>query len=133
MPDEDGYLFFVDRKKDAIRRRGENVSAFEVQQIICTHTKVADAAVFPVRADTSEDEIAVSVIVRDGEALCERELVEFCRSNMAYYMVPRFVEFRDTLPRSVGEKVQKHLLRADMEKNLSAVWDREKAGVVVTR
>ncbi|MGI4813458.1 MAG: AMP-binding protein [Janthinobacterium lividum] len=131
--DEDGYLYFVDRKKDAIRRRGENVSAFEVQQIICTHPRVADAAVYPVRAETSEDEIAASVICREGETVSERELIEFCRDNMSYFMVPRFIEFRDTLPRSVGEKIQKHLLRAAMEKSLDTVWDREKAGVAVTR
>lgn len=131
--DADGYLFFVDRQKDAIRRRGENISSFEVQQIIAEHPSVEEAAVFPVRAETSEDEVAACVRLKPGTELSASDLVAHCQQNMAYYMVPRFVEFRDEFPRSVGGKAQKHLLRSDVEARLAAVWDREKVGIRLAR
>ncbi|RZA16262.1 MAG: ATP-dependent acyl-CoA ligase, partial [Lysobacteraceae bacterium] len=131
--DADGYLFFVDRKKDAIRRRGENISAFEVEQIICLHPAVAEAAVYPVRADTAEDEVAASVQLREGAQADEKDLVAFCADNMAYYMVPRFLDMRPDFPRTLSQKIQKHLLKDEIEGRLASVWDRERAGIVVRR
>ncbi len=131
--DADGYLYFVDRKKDAIRRRGENISAFEVEQIIALHPAVAEAAVYPVRAATAEDEVAASVQLRDGARLGEKDLIEFCAANMAYYMVPRFIDLRADFPRTLSQKIQKHLLKQQVEGQLASVWDREQAGIVVKR
>ena len=131
--DADGWLTFVDRKKDAIRRRGQNISSFEVEQMILRHPAVQDVAAFPVASELSEDEVMVSVVVRPDRQLDEAALIEHCQVNMAYYMVPRYVEFRADLPRNASEKVMKYQLRADAEKKLASLWDREKAGIKVRR
>jgi crotonobetaine/carnitine-CoA ligase len=130
--DEDGYLFFVDRKKDAIRRRGENISSWEIEQVLQGHPAVAEVAAYPVRAE-SEDEVMVSVVVRQQMTLDAPGLIAYCQAHMAYYMVPRYVEFVSALPRTMTEKVEKYKLRADAERRLTEIWDREKAGIVVRR
>lgn len=131
--DADGWLTFVDRKKDAIRRRGQNISSFEVEQMILRHPAVQDVAAFPVASELSEDEVMVSVVIRPDRQLDEAALIEHCQVNMAYYMVPRYVEFRPDLPRNASEKVMKYQLRADAEMQLTSVWDREKAGIKIRR
>ncbi len=131
--DADGYLYFVDRKKDAIRRRGENISSYEVEQIILRHPAVEDVAAFAVASELSEDEVAVSVVLCPGADLTAAALIEFCQDNMAYYMVPRYVEFAADLPRTMSEKVQKYKLRAAAEARLADLWDREKAGIKLRR
>ena len=131
--DEDGYFYFVDRKKDVIRRRGENISAYEVEQILLTHPDVAEAAVFPVSSDMSEDEVAATIVPRNDAVFDPGALIRFCESRMAYFMVPRFVEIRADLPRTLTEKVEKYRLRAAAEAKLGALWDREREGVVLKR
>jgi crotonobetaine/carnitine-CoA ligase len=131
--DEDGYLYFVDRKKDAIRRRGENISSFEVEQIILKHAAILDVAAFPVTSEHSEDEVMVSVVLREGASLTETALVEHCRDNMAYFMVPRFVEIVSELPKTMTEKIEKYKLRQAAEARLDRIWDREKAAIVIKR
>jgi carnitine-CoA ligase len=131
--DADGWLTFVDRKKDAIRRRGENISSYEVEQMVMRHQAVAEAAAYAVPSEMSEDEVMVSVVLRPGASLSEADLVAFCVANMAYYMVPRYVEFRDDLPRTMSEKVQKYKLKAEAVARLAEIWDREKAGIEVKR
>lgn len=131
--DADGYVWFTDRLKDAIRRRGENISAYEVEEAIRSHPEVEDVAVYPVKADSSEDEVAASVIIKAGATLDEEGLVRHCNRNLAYFMVPRYVAFVTEFPRTVNSKIEKHKLRATAEADLSAIWDRERAGIVVTR
>ncbi|MGD9878880.1 MAG: AMP-binding protein [Reyranella sp.] len=131
--DEDGFLFFVDRKKDAIRRRGENISAHEVEMIAAGHPAVAEAAAFPVKSEMSEDEVGLAVIAKAGAVVNEADLIAYCQRNMAYFMVPRFVQVRDDFPRALNHKVEKYKIRTEVEATLPAVWDREKAGIVVTR
>jgi len=131
--DADGYFWFVDRKKDCIRRRGENISAFEVEQIIATHPGVANAAVFPVATQTNDEEVGAVVVRRPGATLTEKDLVEHCQRNMAYFMVPRYIQFRGELPTTVNQKVEKFRLRQELEGALSQAWDREAAGVVLAR
>ena len=132
--DADGYLHFVDRKKDAIRRRGENISSWEIEQIIQRHPDVAEVAAYPVPAE-SEDEVMVSVVRQSGAALDEAGLIEHCQRHMAYFMVPRYVEWLDELPRTMTQKVEKFRLRDRAVAALAngLVWDREKAGVVLQR
>ena len=130
--DGDGYLFFVDRKKDAIRRRGENISSWEIEQVLQAHPDVAEVAAFPVRAE-SEDEVMVTIVRRPDNALDEAAVVAYCQQHMAYYMVPRYVEFAPALPRTLTEKVEKYKLRAAAEAHMHDVWDRERAGIQVTR
>lgn len=131
--DEDGYLWFVDRKKDSIRRRGENISAFEVEQVLLNHPAIADAAAYPLQSETSEDEVAVSLVCKPGARVAEAELVHYCVQNMSYFMVPRFIEFLPDLPRNLSQKVEKYKLRQTAEAGRERLWDREKAGVVVAR
>jgi crotonobetaine/carnitine-CoA ligase len=131
--DADGYLYFADRKKDAIRRRGENISSWEVEQIIARHPAVEEVAVYAVRAEMSEDEVMASIVLRPGSTLDHAELVRFCQANMAYFMVPRFVETLAEMPKTMTQKVQKFKLQAAAQARLNEVWDREKAGIKVTR
>jgi carnitine-CoA ligase len=131
--DQENYLYFVDRKKDAIRRRGENISSFEVEQIILKHPSILDVAAFPITSEHSEDEVMVSIVLREGGTLSEVQLIEFCNRNMPYFMVPRYVEIVNALPKTMTEKVEKYKLRASAETRLSAIWDREKAGIVIKR
>jgi carnitine-CoA ligase len=129
--DADGYYRFMDRMKDAIRRRGENISSYEVEQVLVSHPAVALAAVFPVSSDLAEDEVMAAIIVKDGAALREEELIRFCENKMPYFAVPRFVELVTSLPRTENGKVQKYKLR---ERGRSAAtWDREAAGVKLKR
>lgn len=131
--DADGYLYFVDRKKDAIRRRGENISSWEVEQAILRHPKVADAAVYAVTSEMSEDEVMASVVCHEGQVLDPAELVRFCEANISYFMVPRYIEFVSDLPRTSTEKVQKNVLRQAAESRLNEIWDREAAGIQLVR
>jgi crotonobetaine/carnitine-CoA ligase len=129
--DADGYYRFVDRMKDAIRRRGENISSFEVEQVLIRHPAVALAAVFPVSSELAEDEVMAAIVLKDGAQASEEELVRFCEGKMSYFAVPRFVEMVQSLPRTENGKVQKFKLR---DRGLGAqTWDREKAGVKLKR
>jgi crotonobetaine/carnitine-CoA ligase len=126
-----GYYRFVDRMKDAIRRRGENISSFEVEQVLGSHPAVALSAVFPVASELAEDEVMAAVVLKDGARASEEELVRFCENKLPYFAVPRFVELTDALPRTESGKVQKYKLRE--RGRTSATWDREAAGVVLKR
>lgn len=129
--DSDGYYRFIDRMKDAIRRRGENISSFEVEQVLVSHPAVSIAAVFPVSSELAEDEVMAAIILNDGAQLPEAELIRFCEGKMSYFAVPRFVEFVDDVPCTENGKVQKFKLR---ERGRSArTWDREAAGIKLKR
>jgi crotonobetaine/carnitine-CoA ligase len=106
-----GYFRFVDRLKDAIRRRGENISSFEVEQVLLGHPAVANAAVFPVRSSLAEDEVMATVVLHPGRALKPDELIAYCRPRLPYFAVPRFLEFMADLPMTENGKVQKYKLR----------------------
>jgi crotonobetaine/carnitine-CoA ligase len=127
--DEDGFIFFVDRKKDAIRRRGENISSQELEGVINTHPKVLETAAVAVSSDLGEDDVKVVIRVKEGQSLAPEELLEFCEPIMAYFMIPRYVEFVDDFPRTELGKVKKSALRTVTEKT----WDREKAGYKTER
>jgi crotonobetaine/carnitine-CoA ligase len=133
MRDKDGYFFFVDRKKDCIRRRGENISAFEVENIIATHPGVATVAVFPVTTETNDEEVAAVIVRKPGASLSEVQVVEHCQRNMAYFMVPRYIQFREVLPTNMSQKVEKFKVRQELQGDIAQAWDREAAGVVVAR
>jgi crotonobetaine/carnitine-CoA ligase len=118
-----GYFRFIDRLKDAIRRRGENISSFEVEQVLLAHAAVANAAVFPVPSPLGEDEVMAAVIPKPDCLLSEAELVRFCEPRLPYFAVPRYLEFMRELPMTESGKVQKYKLR---ERGLSErTWDRE--------
>jgi carnitine-CoA ligase len=129
--DEDGYFYFVDRKKDALRRRGENISSFEVERVINSHPSVLESAAIAVKSELAEDEVKICVVLKAGETLLPETLVRYANERMPYFAVPRYVEFMDALPRTPTERVQKYLLK---EAGVTAgTWDREKAGVQIER
>ena len=129
--ESDGFYRFVDRMKDAIRRRGENISSYEVEQVIVSHPAVENAAVFPVRSELAEDEVMAAVVLRADARLSHAALLDFCQPLMPYFAVPRFVEFVEALPVTENGKVTKYRLR---ERGVTAAtWDRDKAGYRVTR
>jgi carnitine-CoA ligase len=136
MVDEDGNYFFVDRVKDAIRRRGENISSFEVEAEVLSHAEVAEAAAIAVpnpdvdRA-TGDEEVKVVIVRAEGSSLTAEELTEYLVERMPRHWVPRFVEFADSLPRTPSFKVKKAELRA--AGNTDATWDRVAAGIVLKR
>lgn len=127
----DGFLWFADRKKDYIRRHGENISSMEVEMTVQTHPAVHDVAAHAVTSDLSEDEVKICVVPVSGTAVRPDELFQWCLDKMPYYAVPRYVEIVDDLPRTPTGKVQKYALRAAGVTD--ATWDREKAGLVVPR
>jgi crotonobetaine/carnitine-CoA ligase len=127
----DGYYKFVDRLKDAIRRRGENVSSFEVEQVLLSHPEIATAAAYPVRSELAEDEVMAAIVRQPGSALDEVSIIRFCETRMPYFAVPRFLEFVDVLPATENGKIQKYKLR---ERGITnRTWDREAAGITVKR
>ena len=128
---EDGYFRFVDRIKDAIRRRGENISAWEVEQVLQSHHDVAAAAVIPVPSELGEDEVMAWVVPREGGQVDPLELVKHCEHRLAHFAIPRYVELLDELPLTENGKVRKFVLR---ERGVTAAtWDREAAGYTPAR
>jgi crotonobetaine/carnitine-CoA ligase len=126
MRDPDGWYRFVDRAKDAIRRRGENISSWEVEQAVLEHRSVSAAAAFPIPSELGEDDVMAAIVLEPGQALTPEELIEHCRPLLPYFAVPRYVEFVSELPLTENGKVRKQVLR---ERGLTpATWDREAAG-----
>lgn len=132
MMDENGYFYFVDRKKDSIRRRGENISSFEVEEVINSHPAVLESAAVAIKdKEMTEDEVKICVILKEGQTLDPAELILYCKERMAYFMVPRYIEFMNEFPKTPNQKIEKYKLR---EKGLTTeTWDREKAGIKVER
>ena len=113
--DEDGYIFFMDRVKDYIRRRGENISSFEVENLISTHPSIEESAAIAVKLDEqgrhSEDELMIVIVLKENMTLDPKDLIEFLKPIMPKFMIPRFVRFRDSLPKTPTNRVQKVKLR----------------------
>jgi crotonobetaine/carnitine-CoA ligase len=126
--DADGFVTFVDRKKDVLRRRGENVSALALENTIRTHLAVADVAVSPVPGTFGDDDIKASIVLADGAALEPAEFFEFMRERVAYFAMPRYVDIRAELPVNALSRVMKHVLRD--EGVTDAMWDLERLGLV---
>ncbi len=129
--DAEGTFYFVDRMKDAIRRRGENISSFEVEAEIAAHPAIAEVAVIPVPSEIAEEEVMCVVALIPGHSFDPKDLLKFLEPRLAHFMLPRYVRIVDALPKTPTQKIQKHLLRAD---GITAdTWDREKAGVKIRR
>jgi crotonobetaine/carnitine-CoA ligase len=129
--DADGYFRFIDRLKDVIRRRGENISSHEVEQVLLSHPDIEAAAAFPVASDLAEDEVMVAVTLRAGGVLDPIALMEFCETRMPHFAIPRYVEVLEELPCTESGKIQKFKLR---ERGVTpGTWDRQAAGYVVRR
>jgi crotonobetaine/carnitine-CoA ligase len=129
--DLEGYLFFVDRKADYLRRRGENISSFEVERVLMSHGALADVAVHAVPSPLTEDDLKVTATVKEGASVTEEELFRWCVDQLPYFALPRYIEFRAELPRSPVGRVLKRDLRA--EGVTAATWDAEAAGITYER
>lgn len=125
--DEEGFFFFKGRKKDAIRRRGENVSAQEVETVINSHPAVMESAAFGVPSALSEEEIMVCAVLKPEFTLPPQELISYCQKRMARFMIPRYLEFLPFLPKTPTLRIEKYKLK---ERGVcSSTWDREKEGI----
>ena len=128
---EDGWFFFKDRATDYIRRRGENISSFEVEELISKHSAVAEVAAVPVASEIGEDEVWALVILRDGQSVTHEELLLHCNAIMPYFMIPRFLEIVESFPRTPTSKIEKYKIRnAGPGPN---TWDRDANGWRLTR
>jgi carnitine-CoA ligase len=128
--DADGYYYFVDRKKDVIRRRGENLAPYDVESALNRHPAVFESVVVGVPSPLGEEDVKAFVQLRPGARVEPRELFEFCAEHLPYFMVPRFLEFIDEIPKTANQKSQRYVLR---ERPGGTQYDREALGVVVRK
>jgi len=129
--DEEGFFYFVDRKKDYLRRGGENISSFEVEAAFRQHDAVAEIAAHSVFSDLGEDDLKITVVLRAGSDVTEEALCRWSIDHVPRFALPRYIEFRDALPVTPSGRIQKYKLRE--EGVTPATWDREKSGLVITR
>jgi crotonobetaine/carnitine-CoA ligase len=121
--DSDGFVFFVDRLKDSIRRRGENISTWEIESTVNLHETVMESAAYGVESELTEQDVMVSVAAKPGQAIDPASLVEFCHGKISRFAVPRYVRVVGELPKNHAERVQKFKLR---EIGVTAdTWDAE--------
>ncbi|MCS3501687.1 crotonobetaine/carnitine-CoA ligase [Bradyrhizobium japonicum] len=129
--DADGHYRFIDRMKDSIRRRGENVSSWEVEQTIQSHPAVAACAIYPLPSELGEDEVAAAILLEPGQSLEPVDIVRHCEGQIAYFAIPRYVRILSQMPLTENGKIKKGVLRA--AGITTDTWDREVAGVRVRR
>lgn len=125
--DEEGYFYFVDRMKDAMRRRGENISSFEVEAEVVAYPDVREAAAYAVPSDLGEDDVMISVAPVAGKDIDHASLINFLGDRMPYFMVPRYIRVLEELPKTPSSKVMKHVLRSEGVTN--ETWDREQHNI----
>jgi crotonobetaine/carnitine-CoA ligase len=129
--DEAGYFQFIDRIKDSIRRRGENISSYEVEQVIGAMEEVESVAVYAVPSDLAEDEVMCSITLRPGQRLEPLDVIRWSEARTAHFSIPRYVRFTPDLPKTENGKIQKYKLR---ELGVTAdTWDLIAAGYKVKR
>jgi crotonobetaine/carnitine-CoA ligase len=129
--DPDGHYRFIDRMKDSIRRRGENVSSWEVEQTIQSHPAVASCAIYPLPSELGEDEVAAAILLEPGRSLEPIEIIRHCEGQIAYFAIPRYVRIVSQMPLTENGKIKKGVLR---EAGVTAdTWDRESAGIRLRR
>lgn len=129
--DEDGYFYFVDRKKQALRRRGENISSFEVESVISSHDSVLESAIVGVPSDVGEEEVKAVVVLKPGHSLSHEDIIRWCEPRLAYFAIPRYIAIRGEMPKTPSERVEKFKLK--QEGITADCWDREEAGVKLKR
>jgi crotonobetaine/carnitine-CoA ligase len=121
----DGYLEYIGRKKDSIRRRGENISAWEVEQAVSAHPGVLEVAAIGVPSEVGEEDVAILVVPKDGSDVSAADLVEFVAADLPRFAVPRYVEFVESFPKTPSERIEKGKVRA--RGITSAAWDANAA------
>jgi crotonobetaine/carnitine-CoA ligase len=129
--DDEGFFYFVDRKKDYLRRRGENISSFEMEAAFSKHPDLAEVAVHAVPSDKGEDDVKVTAMLKPGVTLSPEDLFRWAIDAVPYYALPRYIEFRDSLPKNPQGRVLKYELRE--EGKTAATWDQEASGIKVSK
>ncbi|MFN3207578.1 MAG: AMP-binding protein [Roseovarius sp.] len=127
--DDDGYIFYAGRKKEMLRRRGVNISAWEVEQVVNKHPDVAECALIGVPSELGEDELKIVVKLVAGSTLDPMGIVTFCETRMPYYQVPRFIAEIDEFPKTPTQRIRKK----DLPRSVEGVWDLEQTGYKVGR
>lgn len=131
LRDKDGYFKFLDRIKDSIRRRGENISSYEVEQVVNSHPAIAEVAAYAVPSELAEDEVMCALVLHQGAAFEPLDLITWCEPRLPYFAIPRFLRVMAELPKTENGKVQKYKLRAQ---GLSSdTWDMAASGHVIKR
>ena len=129
--DTDGFFYFVDRKKDAIRRRGENISTFEIEAVVNSHPEIVESAAYAVPAEVGEDDVMVTAVLREGSHMSVDELHGFCLERMPYFWVPRYIDLsEEPLPRTPTNKIEKYKLRQTGVR--SGTWDADRSGATTS-
>ncbi|HKV90758.1 MAG TPA: AMP-binding protein [Thermoplasmata archaeon] len=128
--DSDGYYYFVDRKKDVIRRRGENLAPYDVESVLNRHPAVFESVVVGVPSPLGEEDVKAFVLLRPGASASPKELFEFCVEHLPFFMVPRFLELVDEIPKTANQKAQRYLLR---QRTGGEQYDREALGIALKR
>lgn len=130
--DDDGFFFFKARETDSIRRRGENVSAWEVERVLALHEEVLESAVYGVPSALGGQEVMAAIVLKPGSTLSPEAILDFCTERMAHFAVPRYLRFVDALPKSHAQRILKQELKAEGVE-ADGVWDRESVGYKVRR
>jgi crotonobetaine/carnitine-CoA ligase len=130
--DAEGFYFFRVRETDSIRRRGENVSAWEIERVLVTHDDLLETAAYGVPSPIGGQEVMVAIVRKDGASVTPEEVLDFCQGKMPHFAVPRYVRFVDELPKSHAQRVLKQQLKAEGTE-VHGVWDRESVGYQVQR
>ena len=128
--DTDGYYYFVDRKKDVIRRRGENLAPYDVETALNRHPAVFESVVVGVPSPLGEEDVKAFVQLRPGGVVEAKELFEFCAEHLPFFMVPRYIEFVEEIPKTANQKAQRYVLRG---RRGGSEVDREAIGIVLRR
>ncbi len=128
--DEDGYYYFVDRKKDVIRRRGENLAPYDVETVLNRHPAVFESVVVGVPSPLGEEDVKAFVQLRPSAHVEARELFEFCAENLPFFMVPQYLEFIEEIPKTANQKAQRYALRG---RRGGSEYDRDQLGVTVRK
>jgi crotonobetaine/carnitine-CoA ligase len=129
--DDEGWFFYRGRKKESMRRLGENISAWEIETVVNSHPAVQESAAHGVTSELGEDEVKLVVVPQPGAAVTPEEILDYCQGNMAHYAVPRYVELIEQIPKTGTERIQYSALK---ERGITLdTWDRERAGYKVAK
>ena len=128
--DEDGYFYFAGRKKERIRRRGENISSYDIESAVERHPAMVEAAVIDVPAGDGEDDVYLIAVPRHVGGIEAAALFEWLTTRLPKFMVPRYIEFRDALPKTGSGKVEKYKLAQNLD--ISTAWDSQRAPATTT-
>jgi len=129
--DDDGFFYYAGRKKESMRRRGENVSAWEIENVVNQFPGVLESAAHAVPSELGEDDVKVTCVLQSDSDISAEELCRWAAERVPYFAIPRYIEFRGDLPRNPVGRVLKYELRA--QGVTAQTWDREAAGVTFER